>query len=173
MQLSTWGFLKKIPVLWTKCKSSLETLSTQTFLRVAFDVPWKSCNFYAKIIFAFLKIVLFFKKKIGNVVKWDFLVIFKHGERCIWKTYFGLVFAECGNALTFEYPAELETLFGAGGEQKLVSASLSYIFVLEWWINSSLSLKLRKPSVRMSQQAHYVRTSFLNKRKAILIRYAY
>jgi len=44
---------------------------------------------------------------------------------------FGLVFAECGNALTFEYPAELETLFGAGGEQKLVSASLSYIFVLE------------------------------------------
>ena len=45
------------------------------------------------------------------------------------KTYFGLVVAECGNALTFEYPAV--TLFGAGGEQKLVSASLSDIFVLE------------------------------------------
>ena len=114
MQLSTWGFLKKIPVLlWTKCKSSLETLvKHKLFLRVAFDVPTQLEQIVNPCLSNVCKMRPFL-----NIVKGFF------------KTYFGLVVAECGNALTFEYPAV--TLFGAGGEQKLVSASLSYIFVLE------------------------------------------
>ena len=48
------------------------------------------------------------------------------------QTYFGFgLLVECGKALTLEYPEAAEEVTLFGGEQKLVSASLSYTFVLE------------------------------------------